>query len=316
MLKVLVTGGAGFIGTHLCRALSAQGHPVSVLDLRDPDEVVENVSYIRGNVCDAQVLRSCGSDIDCIFHLAAMVSVPMCQENPAESYEVNLLGTVRVIEQALANQRRTGKPTRVVFSSSSAVYGNQAGSGDRIKESEPPCPRSFYALQKLASENAIRLACEVESLRAVVFRFFNVFGPGQKADSPYSGVISLFIRAIQEGRALRLNGGGAQTRDFVSVKDIVNALTAAMVAPESVCDGRPVNLGTGKSVSIRDLAERLKALGSQATELVDAPHRAGDVMHSCADIARAWEVLKWKPVTSLDHGLSELMSKGGVSPEA
>ncbi len=307
-LSVLITGGAGFIGTHLARRLAASGVQVRSLDLAEPRHPAQGVEYIRGDVRDAQALASAVRDTDAVFHLAAIASVPLCQKEPLESYRTNLLSTPMLLEAMDAERKRTGRATRIVFSSTSAVYGDTARAGvPTLEEPLQAEPISYYAIQKLNSEQAIRLYRATRGIPAVVFRFFNVFGPGQDPSSQYSGVISIFSRAIEEGRPLRLNGGGTPTRDFVSVHDIVRGLELALRAPAERCDGRPMNLASGHSIPIRGLAGKVMEAAGRKVPLEDAPWRDGDIRDSSASIVRAREVLGWSPEISLEEGLAELL---------
>ncbi|MBI2605564.1 MAG: NAD-dependent epimerase/dehydratase family protein [Deltaproteobacteria bacterium] len=304
--KILVTGGAGFIGTHLCRAL-ADEHEVHVLDLKDPRSAVKGVKYRIGDARDPGTLAEMTRDAACVYHLAAYVSVPYCQEHPGESYENNLVASVRVGEAALAESKRTGRKVRVIFSSSAAVYSRAGIEGKGLRESDvSSVPLSFYGAQKLGSEHALKVYRDLSGLPVVNFRFFNVYGPGQDPKSPYSGVISLFTGAVRENRGLTLNGDGRQTRDFVFVRDLTDALSRASRIPEEACDGNAVNLGTGRSISILDLAEETMKAAGKTVPVKHGPPRAGDVRHSCSDISRARDVLGWEPRVTLAEGLREL----------
>jgi UDP-glucose 4-epimerase len=309
--KVLITGGAGFIGTHLARFFAAAGKRVTVLDLVDPEAPVPGVHYLRGDVRRPEDLAGAASGQDAIFHWAAMVSVPECQEKPLESYETNFLSTVRLLDLVKAeNARRPAdKKVRVLFSGSSAVYGTLGDNGQKLSEALPLAdPLSFYGAQKLASEQAIRIYARTHGIPAVVFRFFNVFGPGQKATSPYSGVISVFAKNSREGKPFLLNGGGSQTRDFVSVHDIVAACDAALASRNSeLLAGCPVNLGSSQPLSIHDLAQLIAELSGKGMLTETRPPRSGDILHSCADISRARELLGWKPAVNLRPALKELL---------
>jgi UDP-glucose 4-epimerase len=250
---------------------------------------------------------------DLVYHLAARVSVPFCQENPLESYEVNLQGTVNVLEAMRlenSDHRSHRAPVRLVFSSSSAVYGAGASQGQKLAEESVSFQLlSLYAAQKWGSEQAIRLYRQTYHLESVIFRYFNVYGRGQKVDSPYSGVISTFASLLKAGRPLTLNGGGRQTRDFVFVKDVVRACLGVMDLSSAECDGQAMNLGSGSAVSIRDLAYKMMRAAGVEVELREAPARSGDILHSLADNWMARDRLQWVPQTSLDLGLRELLFK-------
>lgn len=310
-MKILVTGGAGFIGTHLCRMLIKHGHDVIALDLVDPENAVTKVRYIRGDARKVSDLSNVISKIDAVYHFAATVSVQLCQENPSESYQHNLMATCEVLEAIRHENAKRYRPIRLIFSGSSVVYGSLGQKGRSLTEGNLASePLSFYGAQKLASEHAIRLYSQNFKIPCVVFRFFNVYGIGQDPTSPYSGVISIFSNALKNKLPIRLNGGGLQTRDFVSVHDIARANVLALNLPEHRCDGSAINLGTGQEITIKDLAlEMAKASGLQ-TEITSAPPRSGDVMHSLADISLAKKVLGWNPQYTLFQGLQELFQNG------
>ncbi len=310
--RVLITGGAGFIGSHLARKLSSLGHKVSVIDLKDPSERIPGVAYHFGDVRKIADLKYLVPNQDQVVHFAARVSVPECEADPVGSEETNVASTLFLLDLIrYENEKRDpSKKIRLVFASSSAVYGDLGNHGNPISEiSSATKPLSAYGRQKLSSEERIRHYAENCGVPGVAFRFFNVYGPGQKADSPYSGVISLFVKAAKEGTTLRLNGGGLQTRDFISVHDVVRACVRALETDNNeALTGTPLNLGTGKSISIRKLAETLIALGGKGNVLEDAPARAGDILHSCGDGSRARSLLEWKPEMELPEGLKELCS--------
>lgn len=307
--SVLITGGAGFIGTHLCSRLCGGGAKVRVLDLRAPEAPVPGVEYVRGDVRNRGVLSQAMAGIDDVFHFAAMVSVPRCQEQPLESYEVNLVSTTLLLEAIRSERDRSGRDLRMIFASTAALYGHAGREGIGVREDEGGGePLSFYGAQKLASEHAIRLFHRDFGIPAIALRFFNVFGPGQDPDSPYSGVISIFAKRLRVRQPLLLNGGGRQTRDFVSVHDIVAGCEAVLGLSKHAFDGSAVNLGSGRAVTISELAERMNGLVDFRVLIEGAPARSGDVLHSVADISRARELIGWAPKVSLQEGLQEILS--------
>lgn len=299
-MKILVTGGAGFIGTHLCGALIKKGNTVTVLDLKDPKTVVPEVRYVRGDVRIIDDLVPLVNEIDCVYHLAAIVSVPICQKEPSESYKTNFFGTLNVLE-AIRNAQKQGRLVRVAFSSTSAIYGELGNDRSALKEDKIAEKfLSFYAAQKYASEQAISLYNLSFGIPAMVFRFFNVFGIGQDPSSPYSGVISLFTKHIHENRSLQLNSRGETTRDFVSVKDVAKVCASILALPSEKWIGTPINLGTGCAISIKELAEKMIGISGKKIPTVMAPHREGDVMHSKAEIEKARRLLGFDPKISLE----------------
>ncbi len=305
---VLITGGAGFIGTHLCRLLIQEGYSVRSLDLKDPRTAVAGVEYIRGDVRSPDDLRGAVHGVIAVYHFAAIVNVLECQEKPVESYETNFMGTVKVLEAVCAEGKRAGTMPRVIFAGSSAVYGLNGKQNTPINESEVSTnPLSYYANQKKASEEVIRLFHEHRGVPAVVFRFFNVYGIGQDPKSPYSGVITIFARLAREGKDLQLHGGGVQTRDFISVSDIAQANLAALRLDHSRCDGNAFNLGCGKSITIRQLGESILKVSKSSGSLLDVPAREGDVPHSMANVSRARDILNWSAKIQLEQGLAEIL---------
>lgn len=305
--NILITGGAGFIGTHLARRLAGKGHRVEVLDLRSPSPIA-GVLGVRGDVRDQVTVNELVGRADTVFHLAALVSVPLCDSAPEESHTTNFLGTSHVAEAARVASAHRREPVRIVFASSAAIYGHLGRAGVPLDETSPvPTPLSLYAAQKLFSEQLLALYHERHGLPVVSFRFFNVYGPGQDSASPYSGVISHFAAAVAAGRSLQLHGGGEQTRDFVHVDDIVRALELQIRQPVEAWDARPVNLGSGRSTSINALAKLLMQAAGNTVPLQSIAARAGDVRHSLAGIGVARERLRWTPQVGLSEGLSALI---------
>ncbi len=291
--QILVTGGSGFIGTYLCEKLASLGHRVRNLDLK-PSRLDSTgaIETIVGDARDAATLDRCLEGVTDVYHLAAVASVDECLARPLESFDTNLRITALLLDRL-----RQRKGVRLVFSSTSAVYGIAGDSGQPLREEDVPSsdPLSLYAVQKLASEQLIRLHCSQFGIQAVVFRFFNVFGEGQNPNSPYSGVITRFASSIAEGKPLFLNGGGVTTRDFVHVRDIVEGLAGALTLSSEHCDGKAINLGTGVRVSVKELAERMARTAGKPVTMQDAPARKGDVQHSLADFSRARRLLGWAP---------------------
>lgn len=309
---ILITGGSGFIGTHLCRTLAHGGYKTRVLDLRSPQHPIQGVEYIKGDIRDTETLKKAMQGVGTVYHFAAMVSVPLCQEQPVESYKTNMLGTCQVLEEMRKEQIRSGESIRIVFAASATAYGHSGMKGiPLLEDADPPVPLSFYGAQKLASEHVIQLFHKTYKTPAVVFRFFNVFGPGQDPTSPYSGVMTIFAANIANNKPLSLFDGGYLTRDFVSVHDLCRAFLLALELPESKCDGLPINLGSGKTTSVRELAQIMVKQSGRKISLIDAPPREGDVLHSLADISRAKKVLGWSPQIDLEQGLKELKTHFG-----
>ncbi len=300
--KALVTGGAGFIGSHLAQALVEKGCAVSVLDNLSTGHI-ENLSgfrdsltFIEGDILDDTTLVRALEGCDVVFHQAAVVSVTQTVRNPVPSTMVNDLGTLKVLDAA-----RLKKVRRVVLASSSAVYGDDP----QLPKIETmlPNPLSPYAVQKLTNEHYAALYYKLFGLETVCLRYFNVFGPRQDPSSPYSGVISIFMLRAADGRPPVIYGDGLQTRDFIYVKDVVQANLLA--ATGSAAPGQVFNIGTARSISINTLWERIADMaGSNVTPMHEAA-RAGDVKHSCAAIQKAVDQLAFQPAVLFEDGLKE-----------
>jgi len=299
--KALVTGGAGFIGSHLVEALVAGKCRVTVLDnlssgsQKNLEPLKDHITFYQGDIRQRDILEKAAAGCDVIFHLAAVVAVQQTIDNPVESAEINDIGTVNVFEAARSENVR-----RIVFSSSCAVYGD-----DPLlpkTETMNPKPTSPYAVHKLSAEHYARIYFELFGLESVSLRYFNVFGPRQDPSSPYSGVISLFMTRAASKQAPVIYGDGNQSRDFVYVQDVVkaNLLAAAMNHPQ----GSTFNIGTGNQVRINRLWELIASLSGQK-KLVPRyePARAGDVLHSYAEMEFTSSKLKFKTDFSLEQGL-------------
>jgi UDP-glucose 4-epimerase len=308
-VRYLVTGGCGFIGSHLCEALLARGDAVRVFDNlssgfeRNIAAIRDRVEFARGDVRDPVALGDAARGVDGVFHLAALVSVFASVERPRENHEVNLTGALNVLTAA-----REAGARRVVLSSSAAVYGNDPALPKR--EDMLPRPESPYALAKLAMEHYAAVFARLYGVQTVNLRYFNVYGPRQDPGSMYSGVISRFADAVRAGAAVTLHGDGLQTRDFVNVRDVVRANLAAMTAA-TVGQGEALNVGTGRGTSLRDLLTALEELTGRPIAVRQEPARAGDVRHSRGDIALAADRLGYAPACGLREGLRELLAVSG-----
>jgi len=297
LAAVLVTGGAGFIGSHLVRALASRGHRVRVLDnlstgRREHLEGVE-AELVVGEIRDAGAVAEASRGVDTIYHLAAMISVAETMADPLTCYDVNLKGSLNVLKAA-----REAEAKAVVLASSAAVYGGAEG---RVREATPARPLSPYGASKLAMEEAAALFARAYTLPTISLRFFNVYGPRQSPDSPYAAVIPLFIRRLLDDRPLTIDGDGQQTRDFVYVEDVVRAMMLA--AEKAAAVTGPFNIGTGRSVSISALARVLQALIPAGGEPGHGPPRPGDIRHSASDIRLAKAALGYRPEVALKQGL-------------
>jgi UDP-glucose 4-epimerase len=304
----LVTGGAGFIGSHLVEALLAAGNRVRVLDdlstgRREnlPREV--GLDLVEGSVTSSATLDAVARGVDCVFHLAAIASVARSVADPEGTGKVNLGGTVAVLEAA----HRAGA-RRVLFASSSAIYGD-AGAGP-IAEDRPADPLSPYGRQKWESERACAAFARKRSLETVALRFFNVYGPRQQPGSDYSGVVSIFIDHALRARAPAIFGDGEQTRDFVHVSDVVAALLAAAERPD--VSGAALNIGTGVATSVNRIWSEIARLAGSSLAARHVAPRAGDTRHSLSDPRLAAERLGWRAAVSFPDGLARLLAERGL----
>ncbi|HJR36409.1 MAG TPA: NAD-dependent epimerase/dehydratase family protein [Gemmatimonadales bacterium] len=296
----LVTGGAGFIGSHVAEELVKRGHPVRVVDnLSTGTEA--NLSHLRGDLelvigdlRDPAVCRSVCAGMELVFHLAALPSVPRSMADPWASHDHNVNGTV----QLLLASREAGV-RRMVYSSSSSVYGDTAVLPK--VESVEPLPRSPYAAAKLAGEQCVLAYARAGILEGVALRYFNVFGPRQRPDSAYAAVIPLFFHAALSGTPAQVNGDGGQTRDFTYIENVVGANLLASRAPAA--DGWPINVGAGERTSLLELLEQIRKVTGVPIRIEHQAPRPGDVRDSLADLSRGGELLGYRPSVSLGEGL-------------
>lgn len=302
---VLITGGAGFIGSNLVDALLARGYAVRVLDNLStgkrsnlPDD--SRLELIVGDVADAACVRQALQGCCAVVHLAAVASVQASVDDPLGTHQSNLIGTLNVCEAMRAEGVR-----RVLFASSAAVYGNN-GEGEAIDEDTPKAPLTPYAADKLASEHYLDFYRRQHGLEPVVFRFFNIFGPRQDPSSPYSGVISIFTEHAQKGLPIVVFGDGEQTRDFVYVGDLVEVLVQALESSEAV-EGA-VNVGLSRATSLNQLLEAIgEVLGGLPAVTYQAP-RPGDIRHSRANNTRLLQRYRLpEPPTGMREGLARLL---------
>jgi UDP-glucose 4-epimerase len=298
----LVTGGAGFIGSHLVEGLTAAGQRVRVVDnfctgLRANLEGIQPApEVVDGDVGELAAVEAAAKDVGIVYHLAALASVQQSVENPAATHRTCATGTLNVLDVA----RRQGV-RRVVYAASSSAYGIPAG--EVQTEDDPVQPLSPYAAAKVAGELYTQAFASTYGLETVRLRFFNIYGPRQRADSPYSGVIALFAAALGSGRTPTIFGDGLQSRDFTFVTDVVQALQKAAAVPG--ISGQVYNVGTGGSVNLLELLSELNKLFGTKVVAQHGPSRAGDVRHSRADISRAREDLGYVPRVAFADGLAK-----------
>jgi UDP-glucose 4-epimerase len=304
---ILITGGAGFIGSHLADALLAKGYSVRVLDdlstgkrsnlpLANPA-----LELIHGDVADAQVVAQAMAGCAAVAHLAAVASVQASVDDPVKTHQSNFIGTLNVCEA----MRKTGV-RRVLFASSAAVYGNN-GEGQAIDEDTAKAPLTPYASDKLASEHYLDFYRREHGLEPAIFRFFNIYGPRQDPSSPYSGVISIFTERARQGLPISLYGDGEQTRDFFYVEDLVALLVQALEQPEVAAGA--VNVGLNQVISLNQLLAALKSVLGDLPEVSYGPARAGDIRHSRANNQRLLERFELAPITPLAVGLARLLGR-------
>lgn len=308
MPEFLVTGGCGFIGSHLCDLLLQNGHRVRVLDDLSTGSLSNlplRAQLIEGDIRNRAVVQEAIEGCDGCFHLAAIASVERGNLEWVGTHEVNQSGAIRLFEAA-RRAGRGGRPIPVVYASSAAIYGDQ---GDRpISEAGLPLPTSAYGADKLGCEHHARVAALVHGVATTGLRFFNVYGPRQDPTSPYSGVISIFCDRLRRELPITIFGDGQQSRDFVFVGDVVRGLYAAMlrIAPQP----QVVNICTGRSTSVVRLAETLARLFRVELEVSYADARKGEIRHSLGDPTRARSALGFYPRTRLDRGLALTIGAG------
>jgi len=304
MATYLVTGGAGFIGSHVVEELVSRGEQVRVVDnlatgRRDNLAHVPDVDLTVGDLADPAVADRVTADVDYVVHLAAIPSVPRSVTEPIATNHANVTGTLSLF---VAAQHHAVK--RVVFASSSSVYGDAATLPKR--EDMPPAPLSPYALQKSVGEQYGKLFYELHGLETVAVRYFNVFGPRQDPSSPYSGVISLFARCLVEHRQPTIYGDGEQTRDFTYVRNVVDGTLRACTASRAA--GQVINVSCGGRISLNAVYRIMRAQTGGDLEPRFADPRVGDVRDSQADITKARELLGYTPLVSLEEGLRLTMA--------
>jgi nucleoside-diphosphate-sugar epimerase len=293
--RVLITGGAGFIGSHLADALIERGFRVQILDNLSTGHrrnLNPRAALIQADIRDFDSITPAFAGVDTVFHEAALARVPLSIDKPAETHMVNALGTLHVLMAA-----RDAGVRRVVFAGSSSVYGDQDTLP--LHEQMTPNPLNPYALQKLVGEKYAHLFHKLYGMQTLTLRYFNVFGPRMTTTGAYVTVLGVFLRQRREGRALTVHGNGTQSRDFTHVRDVVRANLLAMDC--EVADGRALNIGRGSGVTINRIAEMI---GGPVEHL---PRRLGDVRHTLADFSQAEQILGWRPQVSIEEGVAELL---------
>jgi UDP-glucose 4-epimerase len=313
---VLVTGGGGFIGSHLTDALLERGLAVRVLDnflTGNRKNLNPRAELVEADIREPAAIEPAFAGVDCVFHTAALPRVGLSIERPVETHLVNVVGTLNVLMAARAAGVR-----RVVYSGSSSVYGEQAGEqseeqpGEQprlaLRETMTPNPLSPYALQKLMAEEYVRMFHRLYGLGALSLRYFSVYGPRMDLEGAYATVIGAFLRARREGRPLQIRGDGEQRRDFTHVRDVVRANLAAMDC--ALEDGSAINVGRGDALSVNRIAELIGG------PRVNVAPRPGEPRDTLADLARCRAILGWSPEVATEDGVRDLIRLHGLPPPA
>jgi len=307
MARYLITGIAGFIGSSLAHELVKQGHDVSGFDnlstgnLENLAEIRPSINFQEMDLQDKDGVRDACEGIDYILHQGALASVPRSVKDPLTSHESNINGTLNLLLAAKAAGVR-----RIVYAASSSAYGDQPTQPKH--EDMLPMPLSPYAVQKLTCEYYIHAFYRVYGLQGVCTRYFNIFGPRQAADSPYSGVIAQFIYKMMAGETPTIFGDGSTSRDFTYVDNAVNANLLACVAPDKIATGRVFNIGTGKSQTLNDVYSGIARILGFKESPIYGPSREGDIQHSLASIDRARNELGYKPKDNFFEGLEKTVA--------
>lgn len=302
MAKCLVTGGAGFIGSHIVRGLLKRGDQVRILDnlctghLRNIEEVKGDIEFINGDICDETVVAKALQGVEVVFHQAALASVPLSLERPLDTNRACVTGTLTVLHQSAKAGVR-----RFIYAASSSAYGDQPTSSKR--ETDLPKPLSPYAVAKLAGEYYCQAYFRSFGLETVGIRYFNVFGPRQDPNSPYSAVIPLFVTKILKGDRPVIYGDGTQSRDFTFVENVVHGNLLASTA--TGVGGQVMNVADGRQTTLLRLLELLSQMLGKSVEPIFEPPRVGDVKESLADISLARRLLNYEPQSSLEEGIQK-----------
>ena len=306
MSTVLVTGGAGFIGSHLVDALLGEGHTVRIVDnlstgfQRNIDRLGGRAQFIKGDLSESTVAREACRDIEFVFHQAALPSVPRSMKDPFATQRSGEIATLQLLEAcAQAGVKR------LMFSGSSSAYGGTTALPK--VETMKPAPLSPYAASKVSCENYVAAYAHCRGIDAIAFRYFNIFGPRQDPNSPYSAVISVFLARMRKGEQPHINGDGEHSRDFTYIENVVHANLLAMRAPDKL-KGRVCNVGCGDRVTIKGLIAALNAALGTSIEPTYGTARPGDALHSQADINLARELLGYEPRIRFAEGIRRLVN--------
>jgi nucleoside-diphosphate-sugar epimerase len=307
MASYLITGVAGFIGSSIARELVRRGEQVRGIDNFETGKheniapILDRLEFMESDIRDRDGLKDAFAGVDCVFHQAALPSVPLSVGDPVRSHDINITGTLNVLLAA-----RDAKVKRVVYAASSSAYGETLTLPKR--EDMLPHPVSPYAVQKLTGELYMQCFNRVYGLETVSLRYFNVFGPHQDPSSPYSGVIAKFITQMLEGESPTIFGDGEQSRDFTYIDNAVQANLLAAAAPAEAVSGQVFNIGVARQISLNQTIQVLREIIGFAGPLKHAPPRVGDVKHSLADISRARKAFNYSPDFDFEDGLRRTVS--------
>lgn len=303
MSLYLVTGGAGFIGSHLAEALLAAGHEVRILDNLSTgkrENIPPKAAFFQADLCDLEAIRPAFEGVEGVFHVGALPRVPLSIAQPVETAKTNIMGTLNVLVAA-----RDAKVKRVVYSATSSAYGNQEQLP--LTPDMRPNPLNPYALQKYVGELFCQQFSSLYGLETVSLRYFNVYGPRMANDGAYVTVIAIFMRQMKAGETLTIDGDGEQTRDFTHVKDVVGANMAAMNSSK-VGAGEVVNIGNGERYSVNFIAKKI----SKNIAHRESPRGKGEARDTLADISLTKELLSWSPQIPFEQGLTNLLREEGI----
>ena len=307
MARYLITGIAGFIGSTLARALLEQGHTVRGIDnlstgrMENLTDILSSLEFEVADLQDEAAMRFACEGVDFVLHQAALASVPRSVKDPLASHKSNINGTLSLLMAA-----RDAGVKRIVYAASSSAYGDQEGQSKH--EEMTPRPLSPYAVQKLTCEHYLQAFCRVYGMEGICLRYFNIFGPRQAADSPYSGVIARFAYQMMAGETPAINGDGSVSRDFTFVENAVQANLLACIAPSEYANGRVFNVGTGHTHTLNDLYQALADILGFSEAPKYGSLRSGDILHSQADISRARHELGYEPKIGFREGLEKTAS--------
>jgi len=313
--RVLVTGGAGFIGSHVVSRLVAEGRAVRVVDnlvtgfKHNLEDVLDRVDFIKGDICDPDVCDEVVQGIETVFHVAALPSVPRSMADPIGTHNTNVNGTLNLLESS-----RRGGVKRFVYSSSSSAYGDTPALPKR--ESMEPLPRSPYAAAKLSGELYTLAYARAGILEGVALRYFNVFGPRQDPNGPYAAIVPLIFRSILTDAPITIFGDGLQTRDFTYVDNVVDANLLGASGESSRVSGHVVNIGAGSRISLLELVALAEDVTGKPVTVRHQPERPGDVRDSQASLDRAREVLAYEPRVDVREGMAKLWAWYAENPSA